>query len=70
MTSAVPHPPYAMTTRRSPGAWYALAFALCMAIIALAFLFAIQHGWFLIQVPEIAFKLPDLKLAELSTGNR
>ena len=59
------HPPYAMATRTTPGVLYAVAFFVCMAIIAIAFMYFLRHGYFLIHVPTIDFKLPDLHL----TGN-
>lgn len=59
------HPSYAMAARHTPGLLYALAFFVCMAVIALAFLYFLRHDYFLIHVPSITFKLPDLHL----TGN-
>ena len=56
------HPPYAMAARHTPGIVYALAFFVCMAVIALAFMYFVNHGYFLIHVPSINFKLPDLHL--------
>lgn len=57
-----PHPEYAMARRRNPGLVYALAFFLCMAVIALAFMYFVRHGYFLVHVPSISFKLPNLHL--------
>jgi hypothetical protein len=57
------HPPYAMAARPTPGVLYAVAFFVCMAIIAIAFMYFLRHGYFLIHVPTIDFKLPDLHLA-------
>ena len=56
------HPPYAMAARETPGFVYAIAFFVCMAVIAIAFMYFLRHGFFLIHVPEINFKLPDLHL--------
>lgn len=56
------HPPYAMAARHDSGLVYAIAFAICMIVIVLAFLYFVRHGYFLIHVPEINFKLPDLHL--------
>jgi len=58
------HPSYAMAERHTPGLIYALAFFICMAVIAIAYMYFIQHGYFLIHVPNIEFKLPDLHLAQ------
>jgi len=51
-----------MAVRRTPGVIYAFAFFLCMAVMALAFMYFVQHGYFLLHVPTISFKLPDLHL--------
>jgi hypothetical protein len=51
-----------MATRHTPGLIYALAFLVCMAVIAIAFTYFLQHGYFLVHVPTINFKLPDLHL--------
>lgn len=56
------HPPYAMATRPTPGLFYAIAFFVCMAIIAIAFMYFLRHDFFLIHVPTIDFKLPNLHL--------
>jgi len=53
-----------MAVRRSPGLLYAVGFVLCMAVIALAFIYFVQHGYFLVHVPDISFKLPDLHLTQ------
>ena len=58
------HPPYAMAARHTPGLIYAIAFVLCMAVIALAFMYFVQHGYFLVHVPTVSFKLPDLHLTQ------
>lgn len=49
-----------MAARRTPGILYALAFFMCMAIIALVFMYFLHHGWFLIHVPSIHLKLPSI----------
>jgi hypothetical protein len=51
-----------MAARPNPGIVYAVAFFLCMAVIAVAFLYFLRHGYFLVHVPTINFKLPDLHL--------
>lgn len=56
------HPPYAMAARETPGLIYGLAFFICMAVIALAFMYFLRHGYFLVHVPTFNFKLPDLHL--------
>ncbi len=56
------HPPYAWAVRRSPGTVYAIVFFICMAIIIIAFTYFLRHGYFLVHVPEINLKLPDLHL--------
>ncbi|HLQ33362.1 MAG TPA: hypothetical protein VK457_11795 [Chloroflexota bacterium] len=48
--------------RRSPGTVYAIVFFICMAIIIIAFTYFLRHGYFLVHVPEINLKLPDLHL--------
>jgi len=53
-----------MAARQSSGIFYAIAFFVCMAVIAIAFMYFLQHGFFLIHVPEITFKLPDLHLTQ------
>lgn len=58
------HPSYSMATRRPPGTFYAVAFFVCMAVIAIAFMYFVRHGYFLIHVPQINFKLPDLGIAQ------
>jgi hypothetical protein len=58
------HPPYAMAARRSPGLIYAVAFVLCMAVIAVVFMYFVRHEYFLVHVPTISFKLPDLHLTQ------
>ncbi|HEU0168601.1 MAG TPA: hypothetical protein VFS62_12560 [Chloroflexota bacterium] len=60
--SANHHPAYAMAARREYGLLYALVFALCMAVMVLAFMYFLRHGYFLIHIPTINFKLPDLHL--------
>ena len=64
MAAYTSHPPYAMAARQSSGIFYAIAFFVCMAVIAIAFMYFLQHGFFLIHVPEITFKLPDLHLTQ------
>ena len=58
------HPSYAMAARHTPGIVYALAFFVCMAVIALAFMYFVQHGFFLVHIPTISFRLPDLHLTQ------
>ena len=53
-----------MAARREAGLVYALAFFICWAIIAIAFMYFVHHGYFLIHVPTINFKLPDLHLTQ------
>ena len=53
-----------MAARHTPGLIYAIAFVLCMAVIALAFMYFVQHGYFLVHVPTVSFKLPDLHLTQ------
>jgi hypothetical protein len=53
-----------MAVRRNPGLIYAAAFVACMAVIALAFMYFVDHGYFLVHVPTIEFKLPDLHLTQ------
>ncbi|HVA23877.1 MAG TPA: hypothetical protein VMW62_05735 [Chloroflexota bacterium] len=48
--------------RHTPGLIYALAFFICMAVIAIAFMYFLHHGYFLVHVPTITFKLPNLHL--------
>ena len=62
MAAYTSHPPYAMASRRGPGLIYAVAFFVCMAVIAIAFTYFLQHGYFLVHVPTINFRLPDLHL--------
>lgn len=62
MAISTSHPPYAWSARKTPGTVYALAFFLCLAVIAIAFMYFLRHGYFLVHVPEVNFKLPDLPL--------
>jgi len=56
------HPPYAWAARRNADRTYVIAFFICMAVIAIAFLYFLRHGYFLVHVPALNFKLPDLHL--------
>jgi len=62
MAISTNHPAYAMAVRRTPGLVYGIAFFLCMAVMAVAFMYFLQHGFFLIKVPAINFQLPNLHL--------
>lgn len=55
-----------MAVRHNPGWIYGLVFVLCMAVIALAFMYIVRHDLFLIHVPQFSFKLPDLHLTPSS----
>ena len=61
--SANHHPTYAMAARHDHALVYALVFVLCMAVMVLAFMYFLQHGFFLIHVPAINFTLPNLHLS-------
>jgi hypothetical protein len=63
MAASGTHPPYAWAARRDSDRYYAIAFFICMAVIAVAFLYFLRHGYFLIHFPTINFKLPDLHLS-------
>jgi len=56
------HPPYAWAAHHASDRVYAIAFFICMAVIAIAFLYFLRHGYFLVHVPALNFKLPDLHL--------
>ena len=47
-----------LEVQRSPDYWYALAFVLCIVIVAATFLLFIGEGWGLLRVP--AFSWPQL----------